>query len=53
MLTRSWIYYKDFNKALDVLNAYIQHKMPFLKSTENLPIDSEGLANEPEKKELV
>jgi len=52
-LTRIWIYYKDFNKALDVLNAYLQHKNPFLKSIDNLPIPPEGLEHDPEKKELI
>lgn len=38
MLVRIWIYFKDFNKALDVLNAYLQLKMNFIKNIENLPL---------------
>lgn len=33
LLTRIWVYYKDFNKALEIMNGYLKTKMPFLSST--------------------
>lgn len=53
MLIRIWIYFKDFNKALDVLNGYLQVKMSFLKSVDNLPMYEDGLQNNPMSVSLI